>query len=380
MNETQLESVADTWGLVDDARARFFYLARTFRPRIPAGAMAEVPLGLFDDGAVRQVVGARGAYDAPGLLVAGTVDVAWEEVGGTWVVDFKAGEDKYVPPIAMNWQVRGGSLLVAKWLGKRRIIPALCFVEGAKAGQHQSEGRWEVGTALEESELDKIETELLAVTSRISEAKKRGVRDLDMVTGPQCDYCPCRAVCPAHMNEVRSVVTSDIGSAPRFLSAEEASKLAGLLPRMKKVVAMVETSLKMYGSEHGPIPLTDGKVYGPTAETRVRLATRPTYQALYDYFVSFYDQEEPLDDAENRAERIASLAADAADAAFKTSKAAIGAAIAEAHDAKEILRKKSAATRDVLAAVAAKDGISTRDAVIWSNHWPGGSPDEDEVL
>lgn len=179
-----------TWDLADSQAADLAFLARSLRLPVPAGALAEVPLGYFADGSVRRVVGARGEYeDAPGLLLPGTIDAMWAEPeplrvqwccppGSTlWVVDFKVptprmqaeeGGSHSVEPIARNWQLRAGALLAARWTGATRVIPAICYVtvEGARAAARKGrayEGEWEVGAPLGVTELQDIERDVRAV-------------------------------------------------------------------------------------------------------------------------------------------------------------------------------------------------------------------------
>ena len=145
--EKHAEVVANQWDLQGIERGTFFRLARSFRPVIPAGTVAEIPLGLLDDGDVVPVEGGAGDYVAvDGLLIAGTIDAMWSEpeqlyrdadgsllcpAGSTlWVVDWKTGTENNVPPPAKNWQLRAAAVL-AGVAGEQEFGAGLaCFAAG----------------------------------------------------------------------------------------------------------------------------------------------------------------------------------------------------------------------------------------------------------
>ncbi|HVE12044.1 MAG TPA: hypothetical protein VNI01_01500, partial [Elusimicrobiota bacterium] len=170
----------------DDA-GRLSFLAAHLRLPVPAGALAEVPLGYFPDGSVRRIDGGAGEYTDAGQLLSGTLDAMWAEpepivtheqfwpmvVDGStlWLVDWKTGDEENVPPIERNWQLRAGALMAARWTGARRVIPAICYINAAECAEAVREGRpytgrWEVGAVLDAAALDAIEVELRAVLAR----------------------------------------------------------------------------------------------------------------------------------------------------------------------------------------------------------------------
>ncbi len=435
--------IAERWQLDADDAGRLAFLARVFRPDVPAGALAEVPLGLFEDGSVRRVEGARGSYeDLPGLILAGTIDVMWSEPqpiafdrhgssfdpdepllqdGSTlWLADWKAGEDRYVAPIARNWQLRGAALLAARWTGAARVIPALCFVdpgeasEVLRAGKLYS-GRWEVGAPLGAVELDAIEREVREVIARakgesdvrdhgegvraageglgrrgdggggggereaaiLPDARepapdgrsdrgagqaaeiRGGLRGLSpgaaglrphLITGPHCEHCDSRAFCPAQLTEVRALVAPAEVSDQLALTDEQASHLAGLLPRAESVTRNLRAALEAHVEARGPIAMANGKVWGPVVETRERLDVRKTYEAL-----------------------AAEIGEEGADRAFKTGKGAVGDAIARAHAGAGIKRQVAPTVGRVLGAVREAGGIERIEHIEHRAYWPEGA-------
>jgi hypothetical protein len=361
------ETIANTYELTGFDRGRFLSLCRSFDPKVPAGALAEVALGLFENDRVREVEGGRGEYEeAPGLFTAGTVDAMWSDPplegdesprcpeGGTlWIVDWKTGDEGNVAPPATNWQLRGAAVLAAKWTGARRVIPALCFIDGSCP-----EGRWDIGAAIEGDELDHIAATMVEILNDIELAADQYDKGIGprAVTGPHCEHCPARPGCPAHMREVRALVSDYSGDGAMVLSPAEASRLAGLLPAARKVLKMAEDAVKAYAQTNGPIPLADGRIFGPQHAKRDTYATRISYEAL-----------------------AREIGDEAADVAFSTSKGAIYDAIGEAHEKAGIKRKKGAAVAKVLAEIAEKGGKTSRVIELWKAHYAGAPGSESDA-
>jgi len=362
------ETIANTWELTGFDRGRFLSLARSFDPKVPAGTLAEVALGLSEDGHVGVVEGGRGEYTAGptcALFTAGTIDAMWSDPplegdeaprcpdGGTlWIVDWKTGDEGNVAPPATNWQLRGAAVLAAKWTGARRVIPALCFVDSSSP-----EGRWDIGAAIEGPELDSIGATMVEILNDIDGAAygyEQGIGPR-AVTGPHCEHCPARPGCPAHVAEVRALLAHG-GAMTSALTAAEAAHIAGLLPSARKVVKMAEDAVKAYAVEHGPIPLTDGRIFGPQHGHRTGYKTRTAYEAL-----------------------AAEIGDEAADEAFKTSKGAIYDAVGAAHEAQGIKRKKGAAVAKVLNEIAEKGGTVTKEFTVWKPHYAGAPGSESDA-
>ena len=191
------ERFGELYQLDADDAGRLAFLAAHLRLPVPAGALAEVPLGYWPDGSARRVEGGAGSYRDDGQILSGTVDAMWAEPGGIqvingsavvvdytstlWIVDWKTGAEEHVPPIDRNWQLRGAAVLAARWTGARRVIPAICYVNAAECAEavregRAYEGRWEVGAPLDAAALDEIEREMRAVLARA-----RGDRDANQV-------------------------------------------------------------------------------------------------------------------------------------------------------------------------------------------------------
>jgi len=182
--------IAFAHGLDADDAGRLSFLATHLQLPVPAGALAEVPLGYFPNGSTRRIEGGAGEYTDVGQLLSGTLDAMWAEPAWLptpfdhlldlplcppdstlWIVDWKTGDEENVVPIERNWQLRAGALMAARWTGARRVIPAICYINAAECAEAVREGRpytgrWEVGAVLDAAALDAIEVELRAVLAR----------------------------------------------------------------------------------------------------------------------------------------------------------------------------------------------------------------------
>jgi hypothetical protein len=233
-------------GLDEADAGRLAFLDEHLRLPVPAGAIAEVPLGYWPDGNVRRVEGGAGRYVDEGQILSGTIDVMWADEtdnpemcpeGSTlWIVDWKTGAEEHVPPVDRNWQLRGAAVLAARWTGAQRVIPAICYVNAGECAEAvranvSYQGRWEVGAPLDAAALDAVEAEMRAVLARargegdgragVHAVPRRGQvvggevhpdradegaalgQRVDqpsvgpLILGPHCDHCPARGACPA---------------------------------------------------------------------------------------------------------------------------------------------------------------------------------------
>ena len=329
--EPDADTIAAEHGLSEDDAGRLAYLAKHMRLDVPAGALAEVPLGLWPDGSVRRTRGGQGRYEDDGQVLSGTVDAMWAEpipldVGGDppipeyrpycppssvlFVVDWKTGDDEYVAPVSRNWQIRAAAMLAARWTGARRVVPALVFVNPAECAEwlreHPGEpypGRWEVGAELDESALAGIEADVRRVLGAAgigggngqrqaaaaarsgdahreeSEAAGRAIGSRvhpPLVTGAHCAHCNASAACPALARQAMTLIQSNDG----LVSADTAARLAGMLGPARKVLDEVETAVRAYVKAHGPIAVDDDHVYGPETEPREKLNAAAVAGAL----------------------------------------------------------------------------------------------------
>jgi len=350
-NEPDLEAIAAQWELAPAEREDFGLLSATFRPDVPPGALAEVALGLFEDGHVERVVGARGEYEArPGLLVAGTLDVLWSEPeplwsedgalrptcapgSALWVVDWKLSD--YSPPIGRNWQLRVGALLAARWTGARRVIPAVCVMSPGP-------GEWDVPAApLEQADFLTIETELRELLARRDKSTPAVVRCEDLITGPHCEHCDARWCCPAQVSEARALVAHH-DPAPGPLTTDQAARLAALLPSARAALKAAEDAVKAHVRALGPIALEGGKVFDVTTDEIDVLEPSATFLAL-----------------------AAEIGEGPARAAFGISKQGIYDAIGAAG-----LSPMKPVFERVRAAVEAAGGLSTKTREVFRARWP----------
>ena len=357
-----LDAIAEAYAVPADDRGWYYATARRCLPVIPPGALAEVPLAYFDDGDCVNIdpPDASHRYAVESNVLPGMLDLIWSEPeplessprlrfvearcppGSTLVVaDYKTGNDDNVPPPDRNWQLRAGALMAARWTGATRVIPAICYLEPSPEGE-TNEGRWEMGSVIDAAGLDAIEFELRDILHRVETARFDVAAGAvpGLVTGDHCTHCPARTACPAHLAEVRAMVTGTLSTlyligAP--LTREESEHIANRLPSIKAVVAKAEEALKLASDIHGPLTLTSGKVYAGKDEAReaidVGIAIPVLVRAGYP---------DPVD-------------------ALSTSKSAIGDMIAadfRARGAKGAAAKK----REVLAAIDSAGGI-TRSTV-----------------
>jgi hypothetical protein len=384
--EFRAPDIAERWGLEGDDAARWFGAMRAWKPQAPRGSICELPLAYLEDGSVVRARGGQGSYDAPdGTLWAGTVDVAWAEpkpfVGGddgapraprgatAWLADWKFGQDDYVPPVRRNLQVRIGAVMLARWTGAERVVPAVCFAAGGGAG------RWDVpldgeggAIPLGPGELAQIEAEARAVAERGREQRRRAAegRPIDLVTGDHCRYCPCRAACPAHTSEAAALVRGQVDFArARDLSPEEAARLAGLLGPAREVLDGARDTLVAYVEAHGPIALPDGRVWGPQPTTRRRLRTRDTYEELQAELAEIVGEER---------------AGELADEAFGGSVAALKRVIKAARAEAGIRNRGGIKTAldAVLGRVRERGGETVSEGVTFKAHYPGQATGDEE--
>lgn len=389
------DNIASARGLSADDAGRLSLLARHLRLPIPAGALAEVPLGYWPDGSVRRATGGAGEYANEGQILSGTLDGIWAEPapiervqvmqghgpecfemwcqpGSTlWIYDLKTGDDDHVPPIDRNWQLRAGALLAARWTGAQRVIPAICYVNAAECAawlrEHPGEpyeGRWECGAPLDVAALDAIEVELRAVLARArggsdglgedvtgGGAAAAGRQDVGrgdrsaqgvapLILGPHCEHCPARGACPAIAAEALTLARGEGLYLPPggALTRDAASRLAGLLSPARRVLDAVEEALKAHAQAHGPIPLADGREWGPVLEPVTRYKTAPTFEAL-----------------------AAMVGDERANEAFTTSTTALREAVAE---------QGRGAWKRLQEDIEARGGVVPGAREVWRKRWP----------
>ncbi len=135
------------------------------------------------------------------------------------------------------------------------------------------------------------------------------------------------------------------------LSVGDAALLVAQIPRARAVLDAADRALKAAVEIHGPIPLSDGRVYGPQTQRwkKKTFATRETYQVLED-----------------------EIGADEADAAFSTSAEAIEDAVKAAHAARSIKRQVAPTMKRLFARLFEAKAITEEPVVHWKAHHPTG--------
>lgn len=246
----------------------------------PQGSLVEVSLACLPDGSVVQVEGGHGSYpDLPqGAFAPGQLDVMWSEpdplvmVGGRptcpvgsvlFVADYKTGDPDAVPPVEENAQLLNLAYKAARWTGAVSVVPAIIFVDW------QGAMSWDAPPApLHEDDLDLVWEGILARQKRANAqlaALTRGPLtpsslNLSYSVGAHCTWCKSRFACPAVVGEVKSLVEAP-PEGP--LSADDAARLARLVPLIETLSKKIRATLEDYVDEHGPIELGEGDVWGP---------------------------------------------------------------------------------------------------------------------
>ena len=273
-----LDAIAERHAVPADDRGWYFATARRCLPVITPEAYSEIALAYNPEtGRVDRInpPDASHRYDVPSTWLPGTIDLAWVEGAIACAADYKSGNEDNVPHPDRNPQVRIGAFMWARYSGMDRALGSICYLEPSPEGE-TNEGRWEMGTPYDSAGLDAIEAELRDVLHRVETARFDVAAGAvpELVTGDHCTHCPARTGCPAHLAEVRAMVTGTLSTlcligAP--LTREEAEHIANRLPSIKAVVAKAEEALKLASDIHGPLVLASGKVYEGKNETRMHL-------------------------------------------------------------------------------------------------------------
>lgn len=336
---------------------------RSFEWTPPRGALAEVSLAFYKNGTVRAISGGRGDYNLPrGAIFPLQIDVIWAEpdplyLDGDdvrcppssvlWVADYKSGSADNVEPIDRNHQLLAAGLLGMIWTKARAVVPAVIHIA-------RGPGDWEAPErALVREDLAEIEATIRGTVERVAAAAralKRGA-PLSYVEGGHCEYCPARSACAVKVATLRSYMSGAdalaASTTPRELTPEEAQRLAQIFPAMKEITSRAREALEAHASAHGPIPLGDGKVWGPYPHIDRVILPRVA---------------EPLLAAE--------VGALAARQAIKETLSydAMEAAVKAAHEAAGIKRKVAPTMRKLWAQIGEAGGIVEETTTWWGPH------------
>jgi len=184
--------------------------------------------------------------------------------GTVIVVDLKTGMGE-VPHPERNAQLRFGALAAAKHFG----------VDRARIGiLHAPDGRapWWIWAELDAFELEVVAVDLKRLAQHIGYARndyQRG-KTPRLRVGEHCAHCPSRFACPARVAMAQRLagepekVVLDIKA---LLTPETAAVALARWQAATKAMQEVGNALYAYASE-SPIPLGDGRVWGPRTTER----------------------------------------------------------------------------------------------------------------
>lgn len=359
---SKIDQRAAEWGL-DETETGFLrsrMMKWEWSP--PVGSICEVRLALWPDWTVTRVPEDQRFVE--GALLTGAFDVAWCEKGGQparfvaddapidereqvigkrasaglrvpegailWVLDVKTGQDRYVATIETNFQVHLYAWMAAVYFRAARVMPAICF-------PGPGEGDWDVpARPWGARELAATEARLRALWTVLEQQQARlgAGEPLSLTEGPHCDYCPAQSRCPAKTALLKSVLsdggTVPFGDAP--LTLEQAAKLAGMMGFFDVAKKRARRMLEVYVGEHGPIPLGDGRVFGPEPTEVTEILAEPARAVLAAELGEFADQAIGVDITGASIERAvkAKLASEGKDRGVAPARARIFAKLGEA--------------------------------------------------
>lgn len=357
-----LEVLARRYDLVDEDFDWFVRRAKAFSFVPPRGTIAELPLGLREDGSVVVVTGGKGRYDGDAVFAA-TIDAMWSEpepfiVGRgqrprvppgsiLWVSDYKTGKEEYTDPIEINRQAWGTALLAARYTDAALIMPAICYPSfGA--------GTWDtLGHPVTRDALDWIATEIALTVKAIQVQRERIEGGLPpmLVEGPHCTYCPAFTNCPAKVALMKRALDGEVVPKvePGQLTDSQRIRLAAGLPQLRRMLKTAEDLLKADTRLRGPVDLGDGNLWGPNPHVN-----------------------EIIDPDIGREILAVEVGAELAQKALKVElpKGAIEAAIKEAHQKAGIERQRSKAMGRVFGRLREAKGIREETETWYSAYRP----------
>jgi hypothetical protein len=115
--------------------------------------------------------------------------------------------------------------------------------------------------------------DLLEIRDRIDGTIEEMI-DPDTVIGMHCTskWCPLRATCPRTVEALAEICPDDamtiVQDVQGITSSEHCGHMYHRHAAAKALLDRVETAIKAYVDEHGPVPLGDGTEYGPAEESR----------------------------------------------------------------------------------------------------------------
>jgi hypothetical protein len=183
--------------------------------------------------------------------IAGSIDVLGVEDDAVVVLDWKTGQ-RDVEPAAINGQLRFYGLAAARALGLDRAILRIVYTQR--------------GTC-DEAEMDTLDlagfaADLESLHGRVTMLRAQAARGgaLDTREGSWCRHCASKPYCPSKSALLVQIGRGDI--APASLSPEVARSACERVLAAEQLVDDAKKRLNAYVTEHGPIDLGDGKMYG----------------------------------------------------------------------------------------------------------------------
>lgn len=283
--------------------------------------------------------GPRGPRD-----VVGALDIA--AVNGTHVAvaDFKTGwtARNHVPPATRNAQVRVGALALARAVGASSATVAVLRISDSGFVDDTDVADMDSGDFL------LLEEELRDWADRVDAARTAVATGVAPETrpGPWCQYCEAYADCPEKQKLMTMAVRSAdqvLETQQRLLTTPETAARGYELWRAVDVLAgKLGAEVHRYANSQ-PIPLRDGRVFGPHRVT----------SKSYDPHVTFRVTREVLGDD-------AALEA----VTMKTSHAALERA------AKAAKRSVAPTVREIVARISAAGGLTVGEKTKLEEHKP----------
>ena len=232
------------------------------------GSVAEVSLHWHPATDAAQVLGIRleRAYESvPEGAFFGTADYLRADADGVMVADLKTGLSE-VPHPSRNAQLRFLALAACRVHGLDRARVGLL---------HAPEGRapWWEWADIDAFELEVIAAELRRLVERIEWARRDVAKGKTprVVVGEHCTWCPARFSCPARSGMAVAMATApgDFAASLKTGLADDgiASMALARWQAARKVLDEVGSALYARAKER-PIPLDDGRAWGPVVSER----------------------------------------------------------------------------------------------------------------
>lgn len=215
-------------------------------------------------------------YDAQPGEVAGAADYVRVEAGVVEVLDLKTGQADVTPP-AENLQLAALAAAAASWYG---VTTARVGILAAGDGRTP----WVTWAELGPLDLLAIPVRLQRLVAAI-EAARTTPR---YAVGRWCGTCPARRSCPTQTWALRRLaadpksVAEDLATA--LVTPDTAAVGLQRFRAIKSAMNEVERQLHAYVKENGPIPVGDGKVWGPRESQRSIIDPEKAWPVLVEAF------------------------------------------------------------------------------------------------